>query len=436
MAVVCVMGGGPAGSVFAIRMAQLGHQVQLVENVRFPRPHLGESLSPGVTSLLQSVGAEGGLDRSRSVRDVEVAWEGPSLIRRDEHAEGRLVDRGTFDRWLVDHARSLGVEIHQPARVIARRREEQGWCLVIETETGREEVTADFLADARGRGGAGGWNRQATGPATLALHAYWDKAGLPSHPVIKAGEDAWYWAVPLPDGTCNVQVFVDPRQFGASRKQTLAARYFSLLDRSGFQGSRLVSEVMGSDATPFVAGAAATASSLALGEAALALDPLSSSGVAMTFYQTSLEEASVRHRNWATGYYAEAARTRSAAFWQMRAAAVPDKPPDRRAAFDDPLRVAAQPVRLSRDLVIADVPCIEGEFITLKPALRHPLLAGPVAFLGGQLLAPLVSDLRSGATLVEIAQDWSHRMPFRSALSIAMWLRHNGILIDHAEARP
>jgi hypothetical protein len=109
--------------------------------------------------------------------------------------------------------------------------------------------------------------------------------------------------------------------------------------------------------------------------------------------------------------------------------------PHRPAALADPLRLAAQPVELSPDLIIADVPCIEGEFVTRKQALRHPGLAGPIAFLGDQPLAPLVSNLRSGATLVEIAQAWSLRMPFKSALSIALWLRNNGILIDHAEAR-
>ena len=36
---------------------QLGHQVALVESVRFPRPHLGESLSPGVLPLLGEASA-------------------------------------------------------------------------------------------------------------------------------------------------------------------------------------------------------------------------------------------------------------------------------------------------------------------------------------------------------------------------------------------
>jgi flavin-dependent dehydrogenase len=35
MARVFVMGGGPAGSVFACRMAELGHDVTLAEQQRF-----------------------------------------------------------------------------------------------------------------------------------------------------------------------------------------------------------------------------------------------------------------------------------------------------------------------------------------------------------------------------------------------------------------
>ena len=118
MARVCVIGGGPAGSIFAIRMAQLGHEAELIESAPFPRPHLGESLSPGVVPLLQNLGAESALADARPVRQVEVAWDGPALIREDERAEGRLVDRGRFDRALIEHARSLGVRIVQPARII------------------------------------------------------------------------------------------------------------------------------------------------------------------------------------------------------------------------------------------------------------------------------------------------------------------------------
>jgi len=461
MARVCVIGGGPAGSVFAIRMMQLGHDVDLIENTVFPRPHLGESLSPGVVPLLQSLGAAGALADARPVRQVEITWDGPPLIRADERAEGRLVDRGRFDHWLLDHARSLGVRVHQPARIVERRQTAEGWQLTIEAQAGRRELKADFLADARGRAAAGGWPKETTGPATLALHAYWRGPDLPTHPVIRAGDAAWYWAVPLPDGSCNLQVFVDAREFGASPKDALAARYLKLLSSSGFAVGLRHGNVQATDATPYVVRSAVTGSSIALGEAALALDPLSSSGVqkaiqtalsgaivantlirmpasaaaATEFYRTSLDQAATRHRQWATGYYAEAARVRPAPFWQDRAEPAIEAVDPQPAVSADAASISGLQVELSRDLRIEDMPCIEGEFVTLRKALRHPGLSGPVAYLGNQALAPLMSDVAQGATLVEIAHGWSRRMPFKSALSIAFWLRSHGILVDSTGAR-
>jgi flavin-dependent dehydrogenase len=459
MASVCVMGGGPAGSIFAIRMAELGHQVDVVEAAAFPRPHLGESLSPGVQALLQSVGAAGALDDALPARNVEVAWDGPALIRKDEREEGLLVDRGFFDGALLDRARRLGVRVHQPARIVDRKQTENGWRLVIATAGGNEIRQVDFLADARGRAGATAWRRDTTGPATLALHAYWKGAALPTHPVIRAGDAAWYWAVPLPDGTCHLQVFVDAKEFGALPKATLKARYLELLGCSGFGTGLLQGPVQASDATPYVALNAATPFSIALGETALALDPLSSSGVqkaiqtalagavvantlmksgasaaaAMAFHETNLGAASTRHRKWATSYYAEAARERPDVFWRRRAGPAVAEAPRRPVVAADAANVASHRVELSRDIVIEDLPCIDGEFVTLQKALRHPGLAAPVAYLGNQPLAPLLNEIKSSATLVDIAQGWSHRMPFKSALSIAIWLRNNGVLV---EARP
>src|SRR5262245_45557718 len=41
---VIVIGGGPAGSTLATRLAQLGRNVVVFEKERFPRFHIGESL--------------------------------------------------------------------------------------------------------------------------------------------------------------------------------------------------------------------------------------------------------------------------------------------------------------------------------------------------------------------------------------------------------
>src|SRR5882757_6459160 len=119
MADVCVIGAGPAGSTFAARMAQLGHQVHLIERKRFPRRQLGESLSPGVMTLLKAADMHETIEAAgfSSVKGVWVKWADGPTLREDPSATGLLVDRSEFDLRLLKRAQALGVRVHQPAIV-------------------------------------------------------------------------------------------------------------------------------------------------------------------------------------------------------------------------------------------------------------------------------------------------------------------------------
>ena len=92
---ICVVGGGPAGSMLAAQLAAVGHSVVLVERAEFPRRHLGESLTPGVRSLLQASGAGDVLNQAgaSTVESVLVNWDGGLRERTDPEAKGMLVDR-------------------------------------------------------------------------------------------------------------------------------------------------------------------------------------------------------------------------------------------------------------------------------------------------------------------------------------------------------
>jgi len=109
MAKVCIIGAGPAGSVFATRMAQLGHQVDLIERQRFPRAHLGESLSPGVMTLLRAADMHESIEAAgfANVKGVWVKWTGEPRLRDDAGEKGLLVDRGEFDHRLLQRAHTV-----------------------------------------------------------------------------------------------------------------------------------------------------------------------------------------------------------------------------------------------------------------------------------------------------------------------------------------
>jgi len=120
---VVVVGGGPAGSVCAARLAMLGRRVVVLERERHPRFHLGESLLPNSLGVLEAVGVLDEVrDRflvKRGARFVDGLYEG--LTRRYVFAEAYharwghafQVPRDAFDELLFRRAGACGAELRE-----------------------------------------------------------------------------------------------------------------------------------------------------------------------------------------------------------------------------------------------------------------------------------------------------------------------------------
>ena len=159
MADVCVIGAGPAGSIFAARMAQLGHQVHLIERKRFPRSHLGESLSPGVMTLLTAAdmhrdGRGGGFSQSERVSGSNGPTDWDCVrIRASRNACWSTAASSICACWSARGP--WAAQVHQPARVLERR-------------LGRREMAADHRRRRRlaGAGCRLSWLTPADGAAS------------------------------------------------------------------------------------------------------------------------------------------------------------------------------------------------------------------------------------------------------------------------------
>src|SRR5262249_30845649 len=262
-----------------------GHDVLLIERRQFPRLHVGESLNAGIWPLLNVLGIDAAVGAAgfRTLRYALVQWQTQIPIRREFTHPGLIVDRDRFDNLLLETARSCGVRVLQPAAILARRRDPQDWHLSV-TAAGRKlDIEASILADASGRSAALRGPRKAISPRTIALYGYWRIPEATAEPMIAAGEECWFWGVPLPDGRYNAMAFIDPAVLRARKNTSATEVYGELIGSSGLAGlgehAKLMSAVRVADATAYMSADVVGRDYIKLGEAALAIDPLSSSGV-------------------------------------------------------------------------------------------------------------------------------------------------------------
>ncbi len=214
---VCVIGGGPAGSAIAQRLASLGHSVSLLEAHAIPRAHLGASLAASAWPLLDVLGVRAEIESAGFLRPTGtlLRWAGPTEWRQGIVEPGLQVDRSRFDAILLRAAQAAGTRVVQPARVLRATRERDCWRTTARTPEGVVEISSRFVVDAAGRGGCLGGEKQRQGPRTLALAACWSGvAGCGADTRVEAGEQQWYWGAPLPGGRFVAAAFVDASAYG------------------------------------------------------------------------------------------------------------------------------------------------------------------------------------------------------------------------------
>ncbi|MGE3535925.1 MAG: NAD(P)/FAD-dependent oxidoreductase [Candidatus Tectimicrobiota bacterium] len=467
---ICVLGGGPAGATVARKLAQLGHTVCLLTTASAPRRRPGESLPASILPLLEGLGLRQTIEDAGFLRPdgTLLHWSSAGPTRIPSPGErGFQVDRARFDAVLLNAACQSGVDLRQCTDVgLPQRQPGHGWSLRGRTiDTAPLQLQAQVLVDATGRRGLRPRQRLRTTTPTLALYGSWHGVQLDGPETrIEAGPEAWYWGAPLPDGRVNAAVFLDPAVCAGAGRTGLLRLYRAYLARSHLLHSCLaghpVGPVLVCAATGYIAAQPIARDCLRVGDAACALDPLASQGVhmallsalqgsialhtiltmpgeadsAFAFYRARQEDAVARSRRVAAELYAAADRFAERPFWQRRATPAVVTP----ASAHGPAVVAPlhpdQGLRLSETLRIVATPAIVGDLIRRVPALVHPTLAQPVAFLGATALAPLLTDFVAGRTAEAVLQRWTQHMALRDGRRILHWLWQQGIVLPATPA--
>jgi flavin-dependent dehydrogenase len=481
-----IIGAGPAGLCAALRLQQLGYRVVLIErSAAWPRPQIGEALTPGVKNIIDF------LDANEALADVphltrlptRLSWRS-RIAETVAHADAAIVDRSALDAALLQLAIARGIEVHQPTNLNSVAGSSGDWQLTFSTPDATHQVHARMILDAQGRQHS--QPRQLLcAPRLSAMWAEIAESDIPSELAhvtqVEALEQGWLWGTRLPDRRYRIMLLSDPhtsRQRSASRPESWlrqncgASRLFASVAQQP-----LCSPLQMCVATPYVAINSWQDGRLKLGDAAFALDPISSSGVekamrfslqaaiavhtllqagnaaqrtlARDFYQQRLIETYARHHFWTAAYYQQAWCSEHP-FWRERStpgiAAAPGNHEaslmiealrqeiDQLASYREPVfqpgaeMQTCQTIRFHHLVQIVSLPCITGDKVELLPAMRHPQLERPLAFWENEAILPRLEILSQKAALSSVLDLLGQSMGLQKARRLLTWLWRRGLV--------
>ncbi len=298
---VLVVGAGPAGAAAALRLAGRC-SVAMLGRAREAGRLIGESLPAAASLPLRDLGvwrqflAQG----HRPAWSNLSVWGGAEPVRRDTlfdpHGHGWHLDRAAFDGMLRDAAVERGVE-WLAGTVLSGARHEAGeshpWLCELRDADGEvRQLRCRLLIDASGR--AARVVRLADvavqrADRLVCLHAWLpaasDAPAFPGTTLIEACADGWWYSADLPDGGCVLAFHTDADSPLVRSCRTVAQLVALARERTGLVGARCRGALVPARSAGIApahsqwAEHAAGTDWLAVGDAALAFDPLASQGL-------------------------------------------------------------------------------------------------------------------------------------------------------------
>ncbi|MCA9281958.1 MAG: tryptophan 7-halogenase [Phycisphaeraceae bacterium] len=244
---VVIIGGGPSGSTCStiLKKYNPGLRVLILEKEKFPRDHIGESQLPGINTVLVEMGVWDKVEAAGFPIKIGASytwgknndqWDFdffPVEQWRDEPRPAKFegqreytafqVDRGIFDKILLDHAREMGVDVREETLVTEVQRDGDR-ITGLKLQDG-SVVTGKYYVDGSGVVGSirramdvGVWVPDQL--KNIATWAYWENAewaleiGVGATRVqVRSLPYGWVWFIPLGPTRTSVGVIVPAEHY-------------------------------------------------------------------------------------------------------------------------------------------------------------------------------------------------------------------------------
>jgi flavin-dependent dehydrogenase len=313
---VLVVGAGVAGAVSAGVLAER-YSVTIIDQATSPLECAGEYLPGAARVLLHQLGLlrEFEADRHEPSLGAASIWGSRQLTRRDcfvdPYGPGWRIDRARFDSMCRKSAVERGANLIAPARLIGLSGDSVNthrWAVRIDVEGVEQTLHVRFLIDATGRrtmlSHRLGASSITVGDRLVGRLTHVKRCpaitSIDHFSLVEAVADGWWYLASLPDGNRIAGFFTD---------SDLPAAH-ATRDRLGFANLLIKSQQIAQLVTPedlmgpivCVSARSQRSSKLcgddwcAIGDAALALDPLSSQGISNALYTGYLGAETVASR--------------------------------------------------------------------------------------------------------------------------------------------
>jgi flavin-dependent dehydrogenase len=353
---VIILGGGPAGAAAAISLLQKGYKVAIIEKSDFTGVKIGETVQPQIVSILAGIKIDAAIFNKHLPSYSNLSsWGSVSLQENNfffnPFGNGWHLNRLQFDTQLVQHAVKAGAKIFLNSEVKSVKQDNAGnWEFIFISNDIHKTIECCFAADASGRNSflvkkMGGKRKNADHLIALAAIAPTNsKCNQTNFTMVESVKTGWWYSADIP-GDKTVTAFMTDADLFKTENCEPAAFFSKSISKTRYTKSRypvLRTHNIGIHAAnSYLMSCTHGKNWIAIGDAAMAFDPLSSQGIykavksginaaelindyfngdadGLAVYSNTINAAFEKYLQQRKIYYADEKRWPGSLFWKRR----------------------------------------------------------------------------------------------------------------------